>query len=212
MKDLTGQRFGRLTVLYMDEDKVTPSGYRVHMWRCICDCGTEKTVRGKSLTGGVTRSCGCLAKELVGIRASKHNGFGTRLYAIWNSMRQRCNNSNHRSYHNYGGRGISICSEWDDFAVFREWAYNSGYNEHGKRGEFTLDRIDVDGDYTPENCKWSTMKEQSNNKRTTIYLEKDGEIHTLKDWADITGIKYETLWKRYHNGKSTDEIFKKINK
>lgn len=199
-KDLSGQRFGRLTVNCRVEDNVSQSGYRTVMWMCTCDCGSKVVVRGKCLTGGVTRSCGCMARELLSNRVCKHRGFGTRLYTIWNSMRQRCNNSNHKSYHNYGGRGIKICNEWDDFEVFRNWAYKTGYDESAPRGVFTLDRIDVDGDYCPENCRWANMRDQSNNRRCTLYYELNGEKHTLSEWAKITGIKYGTIWKRYNNG------------
>lgn len=121
-------------------------------------------------------------------------------------MRQRCNNLNHKSYYNYGGRGIHICLEWDDFAVFRDWAIRSGYDESAPRGVYTLDRIDVDGPYCPDNCRWADMKTQSVNKRDTIRLECDGSVRTLKEWSDITGIRYDTLWKRYSRGVPPSDI------
>lgn len=199
-KDLTGMRFGRLVVNCRAEDKVSNSGYHTVMWICICDCGKVTVVRGKCLSKGVTQSCGCLAKELLKKRTSKHGGFGTRLYTIWNSMRQRCNNKNHHSYNNYGGRGIKICNEWEDYSVFRTWAYSSGYDDNAPRGKLTLDRIDVNGNYNPENCRWVSMKKQSNNKRSTPKYTLNGETHTLLEWSDITGVKYATLWKRYNSG------------
>lgn len=200
--DLTGRRFGRLVVRARAPDHITASGYHHVMWLCDCDCGNEKIIRGKSLIAGYTKSCGCLQREGISSRAGKHHGFGTRLYAIWNSMRQRCNNPNHHAYANYGGRGITICSEWNDFSVFRGWALNSGYDPDAVRGECTLDRINVEEGYSPENCRWVNMCEQSRNKRDTIYIELHGEAHSLSEWSDILGIKYQTLWKRYKRGNS----------
>lgn len=204
--DLTGERFGRLTVISKSDDYVCPGGYRCVMWKCLCDCGNEVVVRGKSLSGGVTKSCGCLRNEMIHETNKKHGGCGTRLYAIWDSMRQRCNNKNNHAYENYGGRGISICGAWDDFSAFESWAYESGYNDSAKRGECTLDRIDVDGNYCPANCRWTDMSGQSSNRRNTPYVELNGDRHTLTEWAEITGIKYQTLWKRYRKGKSAEEI------
>ena len=138
--------------------------------------------------------------------ARRHGGFGSRLYAIWDSMMQRCNNKNCRAYKNYGARGISVCEDWYDFECFRSWAIESGYREDAARGEMTIDRINVDGEYSPTNCRWCDMREQANNRRSTLYLEYDGTVHTLSEWADITGIKYQTIYARYKRGKSAEEI------
>lgn len=208
VKDLTNMRFGRLVVCDRAEDNISNSGYRTVMWNCVCDCGNHTTVRAKCLNSGVTKSCGCLARELVSKRASIHHDTGTRLYAIWNSMRQRCNNPNHSSYYNYGGRGIRICPERDDYSVFREWSYRNGYNKNAKRGECTLDRIDVNGGYDPQNCGWIDMKHQCNNKRDTLYYSLGMDCHSLKEWSDITGIKYCTLWRRYKAGWSAERALK----
>ena len=205
-ESLIGQLFGRLTVIDTAEDLVSKSGYHTVMWRCRCDCGNIVTVRGKCLRQGVTKSCGCLQREELSARVSKHRGFGSRLYAIWNSMRQRCNNPNHKAYKNYGGRGITICDEWDDYAVFREWAFSAGYDETAPRGTYTLDRIDVDSGYSPENCRWASMREQSNNKRNTIFIEYEGETLPLIEWSRRLGLDYTTAWKRYSNGLSPNEI------
>ena len=180
------------------------------MWRCRCDCGNEVSVRSKLLLQGVTKSCGCLAKDRAAEVAAKHHGFGTRLYPIWISMRQRCNNPNCHAYKNYGGRGISICPEWDDFAVFREWALAAGYDDSAERGVYTLDRIDVNGNYTPENCRWVTMRSQSTNRRDTIYLEYDGRIMPLIYWAEEIGVKYCTLFARYKRGWSPEKILSPV--
>lgn len=190
-------RFGRWTVVGL-----TPgTNSRNRKWDCICDCGNAKSVRGSSLTSGISRSCGCLQRELVGDRARKHGGFGTRLYNIWNSMRQRCNNPNHHAYKNYGGRGITICVEWNDYEAFRDWAYSVGYKDDAPRGEYTLDRIDVNGPYAPSNCRFSDMVEQANNRRESIWIEHNGEYHPLTEWAEIIGEKYCVLWARYRRGE-----------
>lgn len=210
VRDLIGCRFGRLVVIDRAPNRVQPSGYKDKMWKCQCDCGNKVVVRGKSLTRGVTHSCGCFAKELMSKRMSKHRGFGTRLYNIWDSMRQRCNNQRCHAYHNYGGRGISVCSEWDDFAAFREWALSAGYDDAAERGKYTLDRIDTDGDYCPGNCRWVNMKVQGNNRRCTVYITHNGETHPLKEWAEITGVKYETLWARYHRGLPPEQVLKRV--
>lgn len=205
-KDHTGEKFGRLTVIGPADDIVSDAGYHTAVWKCKCDCGNLVNVRGKCLTQGVTKSCGCLQRDSMSARASKHHGSGTRLYAIWNSMRQRCNNPRSRAYQNYGGRGISICPEWDDYDTFRKWAYSAGYDDGSPRGTHTLDRIDVNGQYSPDNCRWTTMKAQSSNKRDTIYLSYMGQRKTLTDWSNETGIAYSTLWKRRLYGFSPERI------
>lgn len=201
IKDLTNCRFGRWVVLYRANDYICKSGYHNVMWHCKCDCGVERDVRSKSLLCGNSQSCGCLQREQLSGRASKHHGFGTRLYTIWNSMRQRCNNSNHYAFKNYGGRGIRICEEWNDYERFREWAINSGYDDNAEYGLYTLDRIDVNGNYSPTNCRFVDMKTQGGNRRNTLFMAVEGVTHSLKDWAEITGIKYDTIYKRYKKGK-----------
>lgn len=196
MEDLTGRRFGRWTVISRATE-IT----RRPVWNCRCDCGTEKKVRGATLINGESRSCGCLQRELLSERVKRHGGFGTRLYAIWNSMRQRCNNPKHHAYENYGGRGIHICPEWDDFGVFRAWAYSMGYDDNANYGDCTLDRIDVDKDYSPDNCRFVSMHVQSCNRRDSISVEHNGETHPLTEWAVILGKDYSGLWKKYKEGK-----------
>lgn len=153
-KDLIGQRFGKLTVI---ADAGRTEGRCI--WLCICDCGNTTEVRSGNLIQGNVKSCGCLRRETP----SKHNGKGTRLYNIWRAMRQRCEYPKHKSYVDYGGRGIRVCTEWDEsFASFREWAINNGYTD-----ELTIDRKNVNGDYNPNNCRWITREEQNRNTRRT---------------------------------------------
>ena len=207
-QNLLGKRFGRLLVVDYAPDYIAPDGHKHPKWKCRCDCGNEVVVRQSSLLGGCSQSCGCLRKEQISYRAKHHGGFGTRLYNVWNSMRQRCNNPHAQSYHNYGGRGISICSEWDDYGVFRDWALKTGYDKSAKRNECTLERIDVDGDYCPQNCKWVTMKEQGNNRRDTIYLTYKNETHSLSEWSRLTDIPYQRLYARYKRGKPVEKILR----
>lgn len=201
IEDLTGMRFGRLVVISRAEDYITPgNGRHRPQWYCQCDCGTKTVVRSTCLKSGVTKSCGCLNREIVGNNSRKHGGFGTRLYSVWDSMRERCNTPTDTAYANYGGRGITVCDEWSDFTKFKEWALGAGYDENAPRGQCTLDRIDVNKGYSPDNCRFVSMAEQARNKRRTPYYEFNGETKTLKEWAELTGIKYEALFARYKRG------------
>lgn len=185
--DLTGKRFGRLLVVSRSENK---SG--TVAWKCKCDCGNETVVRSDCLRIGKIQSCGCLRNELVGDRGRTHGMTETRLYRTWCGMKNRCYNPNYKGYKNYGGRGITICSEWlCDFQAFYDWAMANGYAEN-----LQIDRINVDGNYEPSNCRWVTTEEQSNNKRTSRFLSLNGEKHTIAEWSKITGINSGTLESR----------------
>ena len=136
--------------------------------------------------------------ERVGI--STHGETKTRLHKIWESMHERCYNKNHKYFGNYGGRGIYVCGEWSDYIHFRDWALNNGYAE-----DLTIDRKDVNGNYTPSNCRWITMKEQQNNKRTNRCISMNGETHTMSEWSEIIGIKKTTLKERLNSGWSVEK-------
>jgi hypothetical protein len=163
--DLTGKRFGRLLVIERAENYIQPNGGMVTRWKCKCDCGKTKIVNTASLKRGKTKSCGCLVAEKCRETMTKHGRTNSRLYGIWKNMRERCNNPNRERYKDWGGRGIRICDEWNDFKTFYEWGMSNGYDETAPRGKCTLDRINNDGNYEPGNCRWANMVEQNRNQR-----------------------------------------------
>ena len=160
-KELTGQRFGRLTVIHR---KGTTS-YGTAAWLCQCDCGNRCVISGASLRRGDSNSCGCLRDEIVSKTQATHRKTKTRLYNVWTHIIQRCYNPKHTAYKRYGGRGITVCDEWrSNFSNFYEWAIATGYDEHAAFHQCTIDRIDNDRGYSPDNCRWVDAKTQNNNK------------------------------------------------
>lgn len=161
MKDLTGKRFGRLLVLEYSHT----NAHREPYWVCQCDCGNRVTTRGANLKNGQTQSCGCLRRERASEANKIHGMRFTRIHGVWSGMIERCENPKHKGYKSYGGRGITVCDEWrKDFVSFKNWAYTNGYDEKAEYGQCTLDRIDVNGNYSPDNCRWVSMAEQNKNK------------------------------------------------
>jgi len=190
-----GKRFGRLTLVKYLYKK---NGHKYFL--CKCDCGNEKVIRGDSLKYGNTKSCGCIAIENTIKRSKKHGDKNTRFYRIFTGLKQRCNNKNGRDYKNYGERGIKC--EWNSYEDFKQDMY-SLYLEHCKEcGEkqTTIDRIDNDGNYSKENCKWSTYKEQNNNRRDNIIINFNGKDLTLKQYSEEIGINYPCIFNRFKKG------------
>lgn len=185
--DLTGQKFGRLTVI--ERDISVPKEKGVY-WRCECDCGNYKSVKSGNLTTknrGI-KSCGCLLEEV----RKKDSFHKSKLYKVYHQIKYRCYDRNATDYNYYGGRGITMCAEWlNNGYAFYEWAMASGYKDG-----LTIDRIDVNGNYEPDNCRWITMKEQSNNRRSNHFITYKGKTQSLKKWAEEYEIDYYKLKNR----------------
>lgn len=187
-KDMSGKKFGRLTAVeYSHSDK-----YGKAFWLCLCDCGNTAIVSGDKLRREKTKSCGCLQAEKRRMGIHRTHGLSeTRLYSIWCNMKARCNNPKVDSFKYYGAKGITVCDSWRKFENFFKWANETGYNDG-----LTIERIDVNGDYKPENCKWIKPEEQSLNKTNSHHLTISGNKKTIKEWSSESGIKYDTIERR----------------
>ena len=180
LTDLTNQLFGRLTVIRRAGTDMN----KKPLWLCRCSCGKQTLVPSQSLKSGATKSCGCLQEEHKKAGNIKHGLRYTRVYKIWLAILQRTGNEKNTDYELYGGRGITVCDEWkNDFMAFYNWAMENGYQEN-----LTIDRIEVNGNYEPSNCRWSTQKEQCNNTRRNRRITLNGKTMTLKQWEEETGI------------------------
>ena len=184
-RDLTGERFGRLLVQRKD-------GYNKHhqlYWLCECDCGNYKLVLGSLLRNGMTQSCGCLHKEVTSQVSSTHGMTRSPIYSLWHSMMDRCHLPTSHAFSRYGGRGISVCERWHSFENF--------YADMGNKPEgMSLERIDNDGDYCPDNVRWASAKVQANNRKSNVVLEYQGRKQTMQQWCDELGLKIQTVWAR----------------
>lgn len=193
-QDLTGMRFGRLQVLQY-EGKCR--------WKCLCDCGKIVYPLAGNLVKGDIKSCGCLRKEITSAHHKIHGESKTRLCRIWKAMRKRCRNPHDKCYEQYGGRGIDYVPEWDNYLIFKEWALANGYQDH-----LTIERKNVNEGYSPQNCCWKTLKEQSRNKQNTVYCEVNGVIKPLIEWCEIYNTNYATASHRIkHQHLSGEKIF-----
>lgn len=201
--DLTGQRFGKLTVI-----ERTQSTNKNAKWICECECGKIVSVFGADLRSGKTKSCGCLFSEQLARRNYKHGLSKCKLVDVWRGMKNRCCNPNNEAYDNYGGRGITICDEWiNDFESFYNWSISNGYSDN-----LSIDRIDNDKGYSPDNCRWATRKEQANNKRTNRRIYYKGVTLTAREWENATGINSHTIIKRLEMGWDVEKALTTIPK
>lgn len=200
--DITGNKYGMLLVIsYYGKD-----GGRRSKWLCECDCGRKCVADGYRLRSGKTKSCGCLSRKIAKEKATTHGMSGSKIYHVHNTMNSRCYDKKNIVFRNYGGRGISVCDEWKGskgFGNFLKWSLENGYKEG-----LSIDRIDVNGNYEPCNCRWVTQKEQGNNTRTNRILEYNGERHTAMQWSEKLNIPYKRLMKRLYSGWSIEKAFK----
>jgi len=191
-KNLVGKRFGKLTVVSFSYKNSLGKAY----WLCKCDCGKKITTSGSNLVTGQSKSCGCFRNKLLSVRRKKHGQSETKLYNVWRTIKSRCLLPNTISYKRYGGRGIKICEEWKKkFESFWRWAIKNGYKDG-----LTIDRIDNDGNYCPENCRWVTRKEQAKNRRTTVFYLLNGEKICLNDLLEKTGFSKSMYWRKRKKG------------
>lgn len=200
--NIVGKKFGNLTVVRM----LTKNNHGEMEWLCKCDCGTDHVSTTNRLTSGKTTCCKECANRKISASNHKNGTEPIVLYRCYANMKTRCYNKNYFLYHRYGGRGISVCDEWrNDFATFRSWAFENGWNEN-----LTLDRIDNDRDYSPTNCRWITLTEQANNRSTNRFLEYNGEKDTMANWARRLNIPYYIIQYNADIGKTLDYLVERI--
>lgn len=190
--DLIGKKFGRLTAI----ERLENNSRGGTVWKCKCDCGNIKIADGERLRLGKVKSCGCLLVDVAKVKNLKHGLHGSKIYNVWRGMKQRCYYKNHAEYPDYGARGIIVCSKWkNDFQAFYDWSIKNGYKDG-----LTIDRINTNGNYEPSNCRWTTQKVQSNNKRNSLFVIYKGKRMTVKELSEETCEKYDFLRKHYHKG------------
>lgn len=199
VNDIIGKKFGNLTVLKYSHKETKffrgqKHGY-LYYYICQCDCGNICIKLRKTLICGDTLHCGCKTSENIGNGNRKHGMFGTRIYNTWAHIKQRCTNPKNASYIYYGAKGIKVCDEWQEFEPFYKWSMEHGYNEN-----LTIDRIDVNGNYEPSNCRWATIDQQNNNKSDTRLYTMDNKTQCIKKWSEEYNICYSSLQNRLSKG------------
>lgn len=182
--DLTGRRFGKLTV-----EGLASADKGILVWNCVCDCGNITLVRGNNLRSGAVQSCGCLKHKQSHNRT--HGESQSKLYRHWRSMIYRCLSPKHKAYKWYGGRGITVCQEWQTYEGFRAWVLCTRPDE-----SYTVERIDVNGNYSPENCTWIPMNEQANNRTSCIMISHNNRTQNLTEWCNEYGLDYKLVHNR----------------
>lgn len=189
--DMTGKRYGNLVVLKRVDNTAKCNA----AWECLCDCGKTKVVSGVSLRSGKVKSCGCLRKNNK--PSLRHGMTGTRLYWAWSNIKSRCYIETNHAYKNYGGRGIKMYDLWkNSFESFAEWAINNGYSD-----SMTIERVDVNGDYCPNNCTWIPKNKQQNNRTTCLLYTYNGETKNLTEWCNQFNLPYMTVYTRIFRQK-----------
>lgn len=197
--DITGKQFGYLTAI--KQAGKTKSGSI--KWLCKCVCGNEAIVGGWNLRSGHTKSCGCLQKAIVRKNATKHSCSYTSIYDVWVSFRQRCCNPQNPAYQRYGARGVKVCDEWNSFEAFFEWSLKNGY-----RKGLSLDRIDNNGNYAPNNCRWADFETQANNTSRNIKTKVSGELLTLAQISKKYSLPYKRIASRFYRGDRGNRLIR----
>lgn len=196
-KDITGMKFNFIMPI-----RCVGSEHKQRMWECKCDCGNIFITSATLIITGHTKSCGCLKRRLASQRLRKHGQTDTRINRIWRRMKSRCNNPHAKDFSYYGGRGINVCEEWSDsFENFRDWANANGYSD-----TLTLDRIDTNKNYNPNNCRWVDRTTQSRNQRKNVNLTLYGVTKTLIEWSEICGLDRHTIRKRLNRGWDIEKV------
>lgn len=199
--DLIGRTFGAFVVLEEAPPKIRANGKKVRMWKCQCSCGNVRYLNKREIDTEKRKSCGCKWGEYQRMSRIQHGDSHMRLHNTWSGIRARCYCKTDYHYQWYGARGIRMNDAWkDDYAAFKEWALDNGYSP-----ELSLDRIDNNGNYTPDNCRWTTQKAQSNNTRRNRMITAFGETLTLAQWAEKSGIPYHTLKRRIYLGWTPED-------
>ena len=207
LKDIKGQRFGKLIVLERAENRIRKSGRQDVVWESKCDCGNSKNIRSTSLLQGLTKSCGCIAIEKVKNLNLSHNMCQIKEYKAWSKLKSRCYTKTDNKYYAYGARGIKVCDRWlESFDNFYKDMGDAPTKKH------SIDRIDVNGNYEPSNCRWATNKVQSNNKTTNVYVEYGGVKYTLKTLSEHLDIPYKYFWELYRGSLSIEQIIERNKK
>lgn len=191
MEPQIGTRFERLVITRIFRK---PRGKQTYLHvEYHCDCGNDRSAAWYDVQSGKVKSCGCMKRERIIFQNTKHGGRNTRLYFVWQDMRRRCEDSTRKQFPDYGGRGITVCADWHTFEIFREWALSHSYSD-----SLTIDRIDVNGNYSPDNCRFITIQMQQRNRRTSHPLTAFGETKTIRDWIDDPRclVSYSTLSQR----------------